>query len=173
GSLLCASAALQVAPYDVLSYQIVRSPGPRPRARLYRLVSLAVKAYSLPEIAPRLDPVLGPRTAVIAAQNSIPFWYFQGLESSWRDWHRLAGASGQPEQPGHGLALDEAAGRCVGHGALDLEPLQHKVACRPVGPHQHLRGPAEPHRVAHVEGQRARGLDVDVGRAGRHHHGLV
>jgi 2-dehydropantoate 2-reductase len=39
------------------------------------VVFCALKAYSLPEIAPRLGPLLAPRAAVIWAQNGIPWWY--------------------------------------------------------------------------------------------------
>jgi 2-dehydropantoate 2-reductase len=38
---------------------------------------LGVKAYSLPSIAAQLGDSLDPATAVIAAQNGIPWWYFQ------------------------------------------------------------------------------------------------
>ena len=41
------------------------------------VVFVGLKAYSLPELAPRLGRVLGPDTAVIPAQNGIPWWYFQ------------------------------------------------------------------------------------------------
>lgn len=41
------------------------------------VVFVALKAYSLPEIAPRLGSVLAPDAAVIWAQNGIPWWYFQ------------------------------------------------------------------------------------------------
>jgi 2-dehydropantoate 2-reductase len=41
------------------------------------VVFLGLKAYSLPELAPRIGEVLQPHTAVIAAQNGIPWWYFQ------------------------------------------------------------------------------------------------
>ena len=41
------------------------------------VVVLAVKAHGLPQIAPRLEPLLGPDTAVLAAQNGLPWWYFQ------------------------------------------------------------------------------------------------
>jgi len=51
------------------------------------VVFLALKAHSLPEMAPRLAPLLGDETAVVAAQNGIPFWYFQHLDGPWRDWH--------------------------------------------------------------------------------------
>jgi 2-dehydropantoate 2-reductase len=51
------------------------------------VVLLALKAHSLPEIAPRLGALLAEsRTAVIAAQNGVPFWYFQGQSEPWRDW---------------------------------------------------------------------------------------
>ncbi len=40
-------------------------------------VFLTVKAHSLPEVAPKLYPLLGPETAVVSAQNGIPWWYFQ------------------------------------------------------------------------------------------------
>ena len=40
-------------------------------------VFLTVKAHGLPEIAPRLLPLLGPETVVLTAQNGIPWWYFQ------------------------------------------------------------------------------------------------
>jgi len=39
-------------------------------------VFLTVKAHSLTEIAPQIAPLLGPETAVISAQNGIPWWYF-------------------------------------------------------------------------------------------------
>ncbi len=41
------------------------------------VVFIGLKAYSLPELAPRLGDALGPGTAVIAGQNGIPWWYFQ------------------------------------------------------------------------------------------------
>jgi 2-dehydropantoate 2-reductase len=40
-------------------------------------VFIGVKAYSLPELAPRIGQALKPGAAVIAAQNGIPWWYFQ------------------------------------------------------------------------------------------------
>jgi 2-dehydropantoate 2-reductase len=41
------------------------------------VVFLAVKAHSLPELAPRLKALFGPETAVVSMQNGIPWWYFQ------------------------------------------------------------------------------------------------
>ena len=42
-------------------------------------VILALKAHSLPAVAARLAPLLGPDTALVTAMNGIPWWYFQGL----------------------------------------------------------------------------------------------
>jgi 2-dehydropantoate 2-reductase len=41
------------------------------------VVFVALKAYSLPDVAPRLGELLAPDAAVIWAQNGIPWWYFQ------------------------------------------------------------------------------------------------
>jgi 2-dehydropantoate 2-reductase len=37
---------------------------------------LAVKAHSLPPLAPRLGPLLAEHTTVVSLQNGIPWWYF-------------------------------------------------------------------------------------------------
>jgi 2-dehydropantoate 2-reductase len=42
------------------------------------VVFVALKAYSLPEIAPRLGELLAPGAAAVWAQNGIPWWYHQG-----------------------------------------------------------------------------------------------
>ena len=49
----------------------------------YVLVTL--KAHSLPEAAPRMQPLLGPETAVVSAVNGVPWWYFYKLPGPWED----------------------------------------------------------------------------------------
>lgn len=39
------------------------------------VVLLGVKAHSLPELAPRLRPLLGPDTVLVSMQNGIPWWF--------------------------------------------------------------------------------------------------
>ena len=46
-------------------------------------VFLTVKAHSLPEVVPRLGPLIGSNTAVVSAQNGIPWWYFQRHAGPW------------------------------------------------------------------------------------------
>ncbi len=47
------------------------------------VIILAVKAHSLPQLAPQLRPALGPETIVVSTQNGIPWWYFQGIGGAW------------------------------------------------------------------------------------------
>jgi len=41
------------------------------------VVFVGLKAYSVPELAPAIGAALRPGAAIIAAQNGIPWWYFQ------------------------------------------------------------------------------------------------
>src|SRR5215510_8674040 len=47
------------------------------------VVLLTLKAHSLPAMAPRLAPLIGPQTSVISAQNGIPWWYFYRHGGPW------------------------------------------------------------------------------------------
>jgi 2-dehydropantoate 2-reductase len=40
------------------------------------VVILTVKAHAVPGVIDNLQPLLGPETAVLCAQNGIPWWYF-------------------------------------------------------------------------------------------------
>lgn len=42
-------------------------------------VIIALKAHQAWESAEQLKPLLGPNTAVVTAQNGVPWWYFYGL----------------------------------------------------------------------------------------------
>jgi 2-dehydropantoate 2-reductase len=41
------------------------------------VVFLTIKAHGLTQIAQQIGPLLGPETAVVPAQNGLPWWYFQ------------------------------------------------------------------------------------------------
>src|ERR1700730_14079870 len=43
------------------------------------VVFLGVKAHSLVDLAPRLKPLFGLETAVVAMQNGVPWWFFEGM----------------------------------------------------------------------------------------------
>jgi 2-dehydropantoate 2-reductase len=48
-------------------------------------VILAMKAHSMPEVAPLLAPLLGPETVVVPAVNGVPWWYFHKLDGPWAE----------------------------------------------------------------------------------------
>jgi 2-dehydropantoate 2-reductase len=74
-------------------------------------VILAVKAYSLPEAAGSLAPLLGRDTAVVMVQNGLPWWYFRGTGGAL-DGTRLKSVDADGK-----CAAALAAERCVG-GAI-------------------------------------------------------
>lgn len=81
-------------------------------------VFLALKAHSVPGILDSLEPLLGPGTAVVTAQNGVPWWYFykhggehegrriEAVDPGGRIWDRI-----DPER---------AIG-CVVHPAAEIE----------------------------------------------------
>jgi 2-dehydropantoate 2-reductase len=46
-------------------------------------VIVALKSHQAWEAAEQLQPLLGPNTAVVTAQNGIPWWYFYGFEGQY------------------------------------------------------------------------------------------
>lgn len=42
-------------------------------------VVVTLKAHQVPGVVDRLQPLLGPGTAVVTAVNGVPWWYFHGL----------------------------------------------------------------------------------------------
>lgn len=45
-------------------------------------VIIAAKAPSMPDIARRIWPLLGPETAVVTAMNGVPWWFFLGAKGA-------------------------------------------------------------------------------------------
>lgn len=48
-------------------------------------VVIALKAHQAWEVADQMKPLLGPDTAVVTAQNGVPWWYFYGFEGQYKD----------------------------------------------------------------------------------------
>jgi 2-dehydropantoate 2-reductase len=72
------------------------------------MVFVGLKAYSLPEIAPRLGKLLAPNAAVVWAQNGVPWWYFQSYPGL------LAGTVLESTDPGGVIARSIAPEHNVG-----------------------------------------------------------
>ena len=71
-------------------------------------VFVTVKAHSLPPVAERMAANLGDETAVISAQNGIPWWYFQ------RHGGELEGIHLETVDPGGGVARAIDPRRVIG-----------------------------------------------------------
>jgi 2-dehydropantoate 2-reductase len=72
------------------------------------VVFLGVKAHSLPDLAPRLRPLIGESTIFVSTQNGIPWWYFQ------KHGGELDGASLERIDPGGAISNVIEAGRVIG-----------------------------------------------------------
>ena len=94
------------------------------------VVVLAVKAHGLTAIAPMLEPMLGPNTIVLPAQNGIPWWYFQGHGGPWE------GTRLESVDPGGVITKHIATERIIGcvvyPAATIVEPgvIQHEEGNR-------------------------------------------
>jgi len=51
-------------------------------------VILTLKSHSVCPIVDKMLPLLGPETAIVTAQNGVPWWYFYKLEGPWEN-HQL------------------------------------------------------------------------------------
>jgi 2-dehydropantoate 2-reductase len=72
------------------------------------VVFLCVKAHSLPDLAPKLRPLIGERTIFVSTQNGIPWWYFQ------KHGGELDGARLERIDPGGAISSVIEAGRVIG-----------------------------------------------------------
>ena len=93
-------------------------------------VVLAVKAHAVPKVVARLQPLLEDETAVVTAQNGIPWWYFYRLDGQWRDRHVESVDPGG--RIGDAVGPERVIG-CVAYPACEI---------------------AEPGVIRHVEGDR-------------------
>jgi 2-dehydropantoate 2-reductase len=107
------------------------------------VVVIAVKAHQLPALAPSLPALYAPETAVVAAQNGIPWWYFQ--------------RHGGPYE-GRRIAAVDPDGVVEAH-----IPAERVIGCV-VYPAAELAGPGV---VRHIEGDRFTLGELDGAKTGR------
>ena len=50
-------------------------------------VIVCLKAYQAWEVAAQMAPLLGPNSAVVTAQNGVPWWYMHGLKAPHHNAH--------------------------------------------------------------------------------------
>jgi len=61
----------------IINLKTLESPK---EAGIQDYVIIASKAYSIPEIAENISPLLGENTAIIPSCNGIPWWFLYGLD---------------------------------------------------------------------------------------------
>jgi 2-dehydropantoate 2-reductase len=71
-------------------------------------VIVGLKAYSFPELLPRIAPVLDRDACIVPAQNGVPWWFFQGFGGP------LAGSVLESVDPGGVITAAIAPERVVG-----------------------------------------------------------
>jgi len=81
-------------------------------------VFIALKAHSVPAILDTVKPLIGPETAVVTAQNGLPWWYFYKAAGPYE------GRRIEAVDPGgriwDAIGPERAIG-CVVHPAADVE----------------------------------------------------
>lgn len=81
-------------------------------------VFLGLKAHSYASAGPLLDPLLGPKTALVAGQNGIPWWYFHKLAGPYEN-HRIEAVD--PNGATSAVMAPERAIGCVVYPATVIE----------------------------------------------------
>lgn len=81
-------------------------------------VFLGLKAHSYPTCGPLVEPLLGEHTAVLPAQNGIPWWYFHELDGPYRG-HRIEAVD--PGGATSAVLSPERAIGCVVYPATTIE----------------------------------------------------
>ena len=107
------------------------------------VVWLALKSHSLPALAPRLGPLLGPETAIVTLQNGLPWWYFE------RQGGPLEGTRLETVDPGGVIGQHLETQRIIGGVAWPAATL------------------AEPGVIVHEEGNRFTIGELDGSRSDR------
>jgi 2-dehydropantoate 2-reductase len=72
------------------------------------LLIIALKAPALPQVAPRLEPLLGPHTTVLTAMNGVPWWFLHGIKGV------LAGRALTAVDPGGAIGRAISVERILG-----------------------------------------------------------
>lgn len=80
-------------------------------------VIITLKAHSATRVVDAMQPLLGPDTAVVTAQNGVPWWYFHGIGGEWE------GVRLKSVDPGgrqwDGIGPERAIG-CVVYAATEI-----------------------------------------------------
>ena len=80
-------------------------------------VIITLKAHSATRVVDAMQPLLGPDTAVITAQNGVPWWFFHGIGGEWEGMRLESVDPGGRQWDGIG---PERAIGCVVYAATEI-----------------------------------------------------
>ena len=93
-------------------------------------VIITLKANALPAAATEIAKLMGPQTTLVTSSNGIPYWYFYGLDSPWRD--HVVESVDPAGRLWHLLPPRQVVGCIVFHAAEVTEPgvIEHTYSNR-------------------------------------------
>lgn len=99
-------------------------------AGLQDYVIVTLKANALPAAAPEIAKLMGPQTTLVTSSNGVPYWYFYGLDSPWRD--HVVESVDPAGQLWHLLPPRQVIGCIVFHATEVIEPgvIEHTYSNR-------------------------------------------
>ncbi len=80
-------------------------------------VIITLKTHSATRVVDAMQPLLGPETAVITAQNGVPWWFFHGIGGEWEGMRLESVDPGGRQWDGIG---PERAIGCVVYAATEI-----------------------------------------------------
>jgi 2-dehydropantoate 2-reductase len=83
-------------------------------------VIITLKANALPSAAADIAKLMTPQTTLVTTSNGIPYWYFYGLDSPWRD--HVVESVDPDGRLWHLLPPCQVVGCIVFHAAEVIEP---------------------------------------------------
>jgi 2-dehydropantoate 2-reductase len=83
-------------------------------------VIITLKANALPFAAAEIAKLMTPQTTLVTTSNGIPYWYFYGLDSPWRD--HVVESVDPAGRLWHLLPPHQVVGCIVFHAAEVIEP---------------------------------------------------
>jgi len=90
-------------------------------------VIVTLKAHSVAGVCEAMQPLLGPKSAVVTAVNGVPWWYFHKFDGPWADY-RVASVDADDQQwnklgPGRAIGcVVYPAAEIVAPGVVEVQP---------------------------------------------------
>jgi len=163
-------AALRADGLHVSRGTLTRRSRPRAGAAaelgFHDYVFLTVKAHALPQLAPSLQPLIGPSTVVVSATNGLPWWFFHDFGGALANQSLAAVDPGQTQE--RAFPRQRILGAVVHASALRLAPARVRLVAADRLLLGEPSGELTPRLELIVSALRAGGIDAEASRGIRH-----